>query len=238
MNILLDMHTHTIASGHAYSTVQEVAHTAAEKGLKLLGITEHGYAMPGTCDPIYFLNLHAIPRNMYGVDLMMGAELNILDSEGNIDLEESYWRLMDLRIAGLHKLCYTPGSIEQNTDALLGAIRNPFVQIISHPGDGTADFLFEPVVLEAKKTRTILEINNSSLNPARHKKKAKPNNLEILRLCKQHEVPVILGSDAHISFSIGDYGYIYELLQIAEFPEQLIFNDKPDFFKSYLKKMP
>ena len=121
---------------------------------------------------------------------------------------------------------------------MLGAIQNPFVQIISHPGDGTADIMFEPVVLEAKKTHTVLEINNSSLNPVRHKEKAKSNNLEILHLCKQYEVPVILGSDAHISFSIADYGYIYELLQIAEFPDELILNDKPDFFKSYLKETP
>ena len=238
MNILLDMHTHTIASGHAYSTLQEMAHAASEKGLKLLGITEHGPALPGSCHPIYFENLHVIPRNMYGVELMIGAELNILDYEGNIDLNERYWRLLDHRIAGMHSKCYIPGSIEQNTDAMLGTIRNPFVQIISHPGDGTADIMFEPVVLEAKKTHTVLEINNSSLNPIRHKEKAKSNNLEILHLCKQYKVPVILGSDAHISFSIADYGYIYELLQIAEFPDELILNDKPDFFKSYLKETP
>ena len=108
MNILLDMHTHTIASGHAYSTLQEMAHAASEKGLKLLGITEHGPALPGSCHPIYFESLHVIPRNMYGVELMIGAELNILDYEGNIDLNERYWRLLDHRIAGMHSKCYIP----------------------------------------------------------------------------------------------------------------------------------
>ena len=41
MKIELDVHTHTVASGHAFSSLQEMAQAAAGKGLKLLGITEH-----------------------------------------------------------------------------------------------------------------------------------------------------------------------------------------------------
>ena len=54
MKIELDVHTHTIASGHAFSTLQEMAQAAAGKGLKVLGITEHSPGIPGTCHPIYF----------------------------------------------------------------------------------------------------------------------------------------------------------------------------------------
>lgn len=39
MKIELDVHTHTVASGHAFSSLQEMAQAAAGKGLKLLGIT-------------------------------------------------------------------------------------------------------------------------------------------------------------------------------------------------------
>ena len=46
MEFTLDLHTHTVASGHAYSTVQEMAKAAADKGLKLLGITEHAQGIP------------------------------------------------------------------------------------------------------------------------------------------------------------------------------------------------
>ena len=70
MEFTLDLHTHTVASGHAYSTVQEMAKAAADKGLKLLGITEHAQGIPGTCDEIYFHNMRIIPRKMYGIDLM------------------------------------------------------------------------------------------------------------------------------------------------------------------------
>ena len=54
MKYVLDSHTHTVASGHAYSTLHEMAKEAAEKGLKLLGITEHSMTMPGTCHEYYF----------------------------------------------------------------------------------------------------------------------------------------------------------------------------------------
>lgn len=236
--ILLDVHTHTAASGHAYSSLQEMAQAAAGKGLRMLGITEHAPGIPGTCAPIYFQNLHVVPRLMYGVELLLGAELNILDYEGHVDLEEFYWKKLDIRIAGIHSLCYRNGTVEQNTSAMLGAIRHPYVQMISHPGDGTADLRFEPVVQAAKETGTLLEINNSSLNPARHKAKAHDNNLEILRLCKRYEVPVVLASDAHISFAISQYDRIYPLLQETEFPDALILNDKPEQFKRLLKPMP
>jgi len=234
MKILLDAHTHTVASGHAFSTLQEMAHAAAEKGLQILGITEHAPGIPGTCNPIYFRNLHIVPREMYGVRLLLGAELNILDTNGTLDLDENYYRkYLDIRIAGIHGLCWKGGTKEENTAGMIAAIQNPWTHIISHPGDGTAELDFKPIVLAAKENHTLLEINSSSLNPTRHKAMAKPNNLEILRLCKAYEVPIILGSDAHISFSIADYQYALPLLAETDFPEALVMNDKPEWFLKY-----
>lgn len=235
MQIELDVHTHTIASGHAFSSMQEMVQEAARKGLKLLGITEHTPGIPGTCDPIYFRNLHVVPRLMYGVELMLGAEINILDTQGNIDLSEEYMQMLDLRIAGIHSLCYKQGSAEENTQGMIRTISNPYIQIISHPGDGTAQLLFEPIVKAAKEHHTLLEINNSSLRPTRGKVKALPNNLAILRLCKKYQVPVILGSDAHISFDVATYDYALNLVHETEFPEELIMNTSVERFKSYLK---
>ena len=237
MKIELDMHTHTLASGHAYSTIQEMARAGAEKGLKLLGITEHTPGIPGTCDPIYFRNLHVVPRRMYGIELMLGAEINILDAKGNMDADEALMKRLDIRIAGIHLLCYEHGTKDENTFGMIQAIRHPYIQIISHPGDGTAELDFEPIVQASKECGTLLEINNSSLKPARGKQDARVNNLEILRLCKQYEVPVILGSDAHISFDIANYQYVYELLHETEFPEALIVNRSVEVFRNYLKKI-
>lgn len=171
---------------------------------------------------------------MYGIELFLGAEVNILDSKGTLDMDSELMRILDHRIAGIHSLCYKPSTAEENTAGLIKVIENPWINIISHPGDGTAKLIFEPVVLAAKANHTLLEINNSSLKPIRHKEDAKANNLEILRLCKQYEVPVILGSDAHISFDIANYEYLHPLLNETEFPEELIINKSVEDFKNYL----
>lgn len=237
MTPLIDVHTHSIASGHAYSTLSEMADAAQRKGLKIFGITEHTPALPGACNSIYFRNLHVVPRKWGEMRLLLGAELNIINSRGDIDLEEEFFPMLDIRIAGIHKLCWDGGTADENTEGLIRVIQNPWINIISHPGDGTAALNFEAIVVAAKEHRTILEINNSSLNPVRGKThKSIPNNIEILNLCKKYEVPVILGSDAHITFDIANYDNILPLLNETEFPEELIINDKPEAFLQFIEK--
>lgn len=231
---LLDVHTHTIASGHAFSTLHEMVAAAAEKGLQVLGITEHGPGIPGTCNPIYFKNLHVVPRMLNGVRLLLGAELNILDTEGHLDLDEDFYQRMDIRIAGQHAQCWKGGTRQQNTEGMIAAIRNPWVHIISHPTDGTADMDFDPIVQAARDSHTLLEINSSTLKPIRHKLAAHDNTLEVLRLSMKYDVPIILGSDAHVSYAIADYRYALPLLEEVQFPQELIINDKPELFFDYL----
>ena len=237
MQIQLDLHTHTLASGHAYSSLQEMAQAAADKGLRLLGITEHTPGIPGTCDLIYFRNLHVVPRTMYGVRLLLGAEINILNTQGDLDLTDDYMRRLDLRLAGIHSLCYTPGTCDANTEGLVQVMSHPYIDLISHPGDGTVPLHMEPLVQASLRYGTLLEINNSSLKPIRHKEEARDNNLQLLRLCKQYGQPVLLGSDAHISFDIAGYDYLYPLLAETEFPDELILNRSVEAFESYLGEM-
>lgn len=232
--ILLDVHTHTVASGHAYSSLQEMARAAAEKGLQVLGITEHGPSVPGTCPLVYFRNMFVVPRQMYGVSLLMGCEVNILDTKGSLDLDDFHLDLLDIGIAGIHGNCWQGGTRQENTDGMIEVIRNPKIHIISHPGDGTAELDFEQLVIAAKEAHTLLEINNHSLAPERKKAVARDNNLELLRLCKKYDVPTILGSDAHVSFQIADYERLYGLLEETNFPEELIMNYWPEKFFDYL----
>lgn len=238
MKTQLDVHTHTVASGHAYSSLQEMAQAAADKGLKILGITEHGPGIPGTCNPMYFRNMHCVPRQLYGIRLMLGAELNILNTNGDICLDEGHWRMLDLRIAGIHSLCWEGGTMEENTEGVVKAMRNPFMQIISHPGDGTAELDFERLMQVSKETHTLLEINNHSLAPIRHKEVARPNNLTLLRLAKKYDTPIILGSDAHFSTMIAQYDNVMPLLKEVDFPDELIINYDVERFLNYLKPTP
>ena len=233
--ILIDAHTHTVASGHAYSSLQEMAQAAAGKGLQVLGITEHGPSIPGTCPLIYFKNMFVVPRMMYGVRLLMGCEINILDNNGTLDLNDKEMDWLDLAIAGLHANCWNGGTKEENTSGLLKVIRNPRIRMICHPGDGTALLDFKPLVIAAKENHTLLEINNHSLAPERKRTVARENNLTLLRLCKQYGTPVMLGSDAHVSFQIADYDRLWPLLAETDFPDELILNYWPERFFSYLK---
>lgn len=99
MKFLVDTHSHTIASGHAYSTITEMAEAAAAKGLKALALTEHAPEMPGTCGLFYFQNLDVVPRMQKGIRLLMGAEVNIMDPDGTIDLPENTCRDLDIVVA-------------------------------------------------------------------------------------------------------------------------------------------
>ena len=60
----LDSHTHTLASGHAYNTIMEMAKAAVDQKLELLAVTDHAMAMPGTCHSFYFMNLRSLPRSL------------------------------------------------------------------------------------------------------------------------------------------------------------------------------
>ena len=235
MNIELDVHTHTVASGHAYSSIREMAKEASKKGLKLLGITEHAQGIPGTCSDMYFKNLRVVPREMYGVELMLGAEINILDYDGKLSMEDNLIDKLDIRIAGIHNHCYTPGTIEQNTNAIIETIKNPKIDIISHPDDGSCPLNYDLVVQAAKKYNTLLEINNNSINPINCRKNARANIIYMLKLCKKYNVQIILASDAHVDADVGRLNLVYEVLHEVDFPEELIINNSVIDFKNKIK---
>jgi putative hydrolase len=235
MNIELDVHTHTIASGHAYSTIREMAKEASNKGLRLLGITEHAKGIPGTCEDIYFNNLRVVPREMYGVELMFGSEINILDYNGNLSLDDKIIDKLDIRIAGIHNHCYTPGTIEQNTNAVIEAIKNPKIDIISHPDDGSCPLNYELIVQAAKKYNTLLELNNNSLNPINNRKNARENNIHMLNLCKEYNVQILVSSDAHVDSDICRFDFASDVLREVNFPEELIINKSVEEFKNKIK---
>lgn len=232
--IKIDMHTHTLASGHAYGTVNEMIAAAADKNIEILGITEHGPNIPGSCNPFYFFNLHVIPRKQYGVKVMLGAEINILDYNGTLDLQQKHINNLDLRIAGIHHDCYTPGSIDKNTSAIINAIKNPDIDIISHPDDSNCPLDYEAVVKAAKEYHTLLEINNNALRMASRKNVAE-NQRTLLELCKKENIPVICNSDAHYMNDIGNIDHLEKVVDSVDFPEELIISYYPEKFEEFIK---
>lgn len=235
MKIELDTHTHTLASGHAYSTITEMIDAAVAKGLKLLAITEHAPAMPGSCKDFYFYNLKILPRFQKGLEIMFGVELNVIDDRGRLDLPERYIECTDLRIASLHPPCLKPGTEAENTAAMIGVIHNPYVDILGHPDDGRYPLEYETIIAEAKKYGKIVELNNNSMSPLNSRTNARENDLRILELCKKYEVPVVMGTDAHVSFMVGRFDQAMEVIREADFPRELVMNDSVEKFKRYLE---
>ena len=102
--IIADLHTHTLASTHAYSSLTEMVRAASERGLYAIAITDHGKAMPGSPRDWYFGNLREVPLRYRGVLTLAGMEANVLDFEGRLDLEPGDARALDWVVASIHHL--------------------------------------------------------------------------------------------------------------------------------------
>lgn len=222
MPIIADMHTHTIVSGHAYSTLQENLRAAKERGLLFMATTEHGPAMPQAPHRYYFGNMSVLPREVDGVRLLTGVEANIMNVDGELDLADRYLRKLEYVAVGLHRDCMPPGSQEENTAAILAAIRNPYVDAVVHPGNPAYPIDFLKVLLAAAEAGVLIEINNSSL--VRSRAGSTDRCREIARLAAQYGVQVVLGSDAHWSGHVGVLDEAYNMAIDAGIPPENILN--------------
>lgn len=232
MEILVDLHTHTVASGHAYSTITENAQAAAKKGLKLLGMTDHGPSMPGAPHLYHFGNLSILPAEISGVQILRGVEANIVSHEGELDIPLRYLDKMQVVLVGLHVYCYPGGTCEQNTQAFIKAMENPFTNIMVHPGRPEFELDLEKVARASAELGVPVEINNSSLSP--EKNGAWDNCRRFAQYMKKYGGPVILGSDAHFWDRVGEFKFALELANGVGISEQQILNYSPKRVLEYL----
>ena len=223
MKIKVDTHAHTIASGHAYSTIREMAEMAHEHGMDAIIFTEHAPTMPHACGEYYFENSKILPRERWGIQTFFGAELNILNEAGEIDLPEKILKKLDFMIASIHTPCFQcEKPVEKVTNAVLNAMRNPYVNAIGHPDDSRFPLDYERVVKAAKETGTLLEVNNSSLRPENNRENAEENLRTMLSLCKKYGVFITTGTDSHLDLDAGKFDHVEKILQECDFPEELV----------------
>lgn len=236
LSMKLDIHTHTIASGHyTTDTITDLAKTAALKQLQLLGICEHGPAIPGSCNENYFRNLRFAPSERFGIRLLYGAEVNIISYDGKLDLSDSIMEHLDYCIVGMHTPCLKPGNITQNTDAYIQAMQNPYIKIIAHPDDVKYPVDYRTLVKTAIQNHVFLEINNSSLAPNGYRGNVKENNIQILNLCKEYGYPIVLSSDSHGRENVGNFCHALSLIEEVGFPTELILNQSVETFLSAIR---
>lgn len=222
MRVQADIHVHTIASGHAFSTVAEIAREAARRGLRAVGIADHGPALPGGPHAHHFSALRFLPRTMEGVKILRGVEANVVNGRGELDLPGGLLGRLDYALVGFHEGCglkaKTPA---KNTATLIGAMQQPRVRVITHPGSPGFPIEVPALVRAARDLGVALEINNASFTTTR------PGSLEtcsaIARQVALEGGLVCLSSDAHVACDVGQVAAAWEVASRAGIaPEQVV----------------
>jgi putative hydrolase len=237
MHLVADTHTHTIASGHAYSSLTEMFRAAAAKGLEAVAVTDHGPAMPDGAHHFYFHNMRIWPDSISGVRLLKGAEVNITEPDGSLDLPGDLLARLDCNIASIHPPAYSGAdAIDDITRVVVAVMQNPYIHVIGHPDDGRYPVDFGEIARAAADTGTLLEVNNNSLRPDSFRVNARENCIEMLEQCEKYGAMVTAASDAHIDMDVGNFTYALSLLEETGFPEALVANTSMEKLWGVLKK--
>lgn len=236
MQILADYHTHTVYS-HGKGTIEDNVKEAISKGIKTIGISDHSYkhmTYGVKIKDIYKMREDVDKLNLKysNIDILLGMECNILDENGNIDINDEVSKLLDYVMAGYH-FGSSPTSLksmlnhcnnyvlknekskEYNTKAIINAMRNNDIFIITHPGD-KGDVYIEEIAKAAKDTDTRLEINSSHsyLNASQ------------LKQIKHIGNKFIIGSDAHRPENVGNFELAMKNIREANLDLSLVENIK------------
>ncbi|MEE0913227.1 MAG: phosphatase [Ruminococcus sp.] len=231
MKLVADLHTHSIASTHAYATITEMAQEASELGLFALAITDHARKMPGAPGPFYFESLCILPQYLKGVRLLRGIEANICDYDGNLDVENSLQNSLDWIVASMHTITIDgEATVEKCTNAYLKLAENPNVNVIGHSGSEYFKYDYETVIPKFAKEGKLVEINDSAF---RNKKSCLENCVTIAKLCKKYKARICVDTDSHFTHTLGRAYETLEILKDIDFPESLIVNTNVDRLKAY-----
>ena len=224
MDIIADLHTHSVASGHAYSTIMENINAAKNKNLQFLGITDHAPALEDAPKETHFRNLKVIKKSFDNLNVLHGVELSILDEHGTVDLPDEVLENLDYAIASLHYPVYPKNKLYLCTEAAINAMNNKNIFILGHPDDKLLPLDYKAIVKAAKDHHVLLEVNNSSLRPNSFRYGAKENYFKMLTYAKNMNVSVVVSSDSHICYDVGNVELALTLLNELNFPQELVAN--------------
>ncbi len=226
-----EVHTHTLVSHHAYSTVGELVTHAKSLGISLLALTDHGPATRDGADAWHFMNLKVLPRKIGDFYLLKGAETNIVDYNGNVDLPDELLKRLDWVIASIHSSCLDPGTEKDHTNTYIKALENPYIDAIGHSGYPAYAYDIDTVLETAKRLDKAIELNNHTFYM---RKKSVEICFKIARRCAEMGVNVVLSTDAHSIYDLGDTELCWNMAMEAGIREEQIVNLNAERFLSYL----
>jgi putative hydrolase len=233
----IDLHTHTIASGHAFNTIYEMAKAASEKGVEILGITDHGPESSGSDGEVYFENLHRVPRELYGVKLLFGCESNIVDKEGNMGLYERTLQRLDF-VSGFHIARSYAGSDDSKKGAILAAIKNPYVSVIVHPYYRPIEIDVEEMAQAACDNNKLVEISLTHFNKPDFLASERGEKLKrMIKIVKKNNFKILLGSDAHVVSELGIDDIFRKNMDRFGLTDSDIANNDSEYLRKFIKKI-
>lgn len=224
MGIKFDYHVHSIYSKnkHGKSTIEENVQKAIELGLGEIAISDHGpkHILYGIKKKNIIKAKNEIIelRKKYpNIKILYGIEANILNYEGDIDVDEETIEFYDIVLCGYHLgVLYSSfrdfwgfiflnyfskfnkklkeKQIERNTSAVVNALNKNKIYILTHPGDKISVDI-DKIAFAAQENNTILEINNHHNHL----------NAEEIKIASKYDVKFAIGSDSHIKDDIGSF---------------------------------
>lgn len=232
MMLKADLHIHTLKSADGFNTIYEIAKEAKRRKMEIIGITDHGPSAHDYSHKSYFLQYRRVPDELEGVKILFGAELNILSEEGDLDLPETAIQGLKIVSASLHK---TNGmNIKDNTKAMLNAMKNKYLKVITHPGDQKFPVDIEKIAYEAIKRNILLEINASHFRyPHKMDEGYMTRIKKMIEICQENNHKMIIGSDAHILNEIGDDSALRESQKKLGFNDKYIINNSIQEVKEF-----
>ncbi|CAH6891232.1 putative phosphatase VCHA39O220_v1_100040 [Vibrio chagasii] len=233
MELKVDTHTHTYASGHAYSTLIENAKSAKQNGLAMFCTTDHSESMPGAPHYWFFSNQRVLPRFIEDVAIIRGVESNIMNTLGEIDIHPSVDKNLDWVIASFHEPVFRPSDSATHTEALLNVIIGGRVDALGHLGNPNFDFDFEAVIQCAVEHNVAIEINNTTLK-GNSRVGSVDRCYEIARIAREKGAFITTGSDAHFCQDVGGLNLVASLLDEVGVDSSKVITHSPQQFLSFL----
>ena len=237
-----DLHTHTRYS-HGKGTVEDNVKAGIEKGLRQIGIAEHGPRhLSFGVRRGKFAELKAeitrLRLEYTEIEILFGIEANIIGPEGVLDIRPDEYGVFDYVCAGWHFGTFDgmtpagvartlgnffrrtvekagPGQVERNTAAIVRAVERGGIKFLTHPGDkAPVDML--RVAEACAGTGTLLEINtrHMSLTPG------------IIERILPTGVMFIVSSDAHSPNRVGSFDEAAKLIREAGIDAERVVNLK------------
>lgn len=221
-----DLHDHTDWSDGS-RTIEEMARAAAQRGRSYLSISDHsrgravanGLSIDRLREQVALIKS---VRDAYGVRLLCSSEVDIR-ADGSMDFPDDVLAELDIVVASIHS-AFT-GSKEKQTERLIRAIRNPYVNVIGHPTGALLEqraayeFDVDAVFRAAAETGTALEIN---ANPARLDLDA-----NLARRARELGCTLSIDTDAHSTDMLDDMFYGVGTARKAGLTKENVLNARP-----------